>query len=345
MRYYDKLQLSPRIVEIFGKFPPSTVAETATKTWAYAAAKVATFEYTTAATAALQNAFDIAVTDTGATACHLIHATTENDCTFSTLSETGWTAQIEAHTHTGAGVLVREDATGKTLICTFEEGVSTMADLKTAVNANCTKVRAHGGTATGALTAAADVLAATAMNVDTVKAWFVSQTAVAMEVAAIITGSSATIADVVALVNESTLANAKLTLAITTGAGTDDITTALASTTLDTNAAVDAVALDTSLITGEGFTVARTGAAGTGEYTVTLDRGWSDAKLIEAYGVVQLPTTEATLPQATVRIDDYSESAKTLVLTTYDHVAGAAIDLIYAANRFIHFGLKFVVNR
>lgn len=344
MRYYDKLNLSPRVIEIVGKFPTSTVAVTAKKTWAYAVAKVCTFEYTTSATAAVQAAFDLAVTDTGATACHLIHATTENDCTFSTLSETGWTAQIDAHTHAGAGVLVRENTTAKTLICTFEEGVSTMTDLKTAVNAGCTKVRAHGGTKTGVLTAAADVLVATAMNIDTVKAWFITQSATSVDVAADITGT-ATIAMVRNLVNESTLANKKITATITTGAVGDDITTALASTKLNTVAAVDAVALDTSLITGEGFTVARTGASGTGEYTVTFDRGWVDAQLLEVWAVPQVPTAEATYPQVAIKKGLYSAANKTLVLTTYDPTAGADIDMVYAANRFIHFGCKFIVNR
>jgi hypothetical protein len=60
---------------------------------------------------------------------------------------------------------------------------------------------------------------------------------------------------------------------------------------------------------------------------------------------MQLPTAEATYPQAQVRIGLYTASAKTLVLTTYDPHAAAVLDVIYASGRYINFTTKFLVQR
>lgn len=349
MRFYDKLNLSPRIVEVFGRFPPSTMPVTAKLSWQHSAGKYCTLTYSATATKAVQDAFSVGIADTTAGAYSYLFSTTHNDCRLSSFSETGWYVEVNSHASAGAGVLIYEDTTAKVLTITFETGVSTMATLMTAVNANCTKVRAFAGVgaATGALTLAADVLVRTAMNVDTYHAWLTTDTATVMRVAAAITGGAeATLAQVMAAINEPTLATKKITASLGAGAAAgDDVTTALSNTTLNTTAAVDAVALDTAKVFGEGFTVARTGAAGTGEYTVTLDRGWLDAQLIQVNAAVQLPNAEATLPQAQVRIGLYTPASKTLVLTTYNPHTPAVIDLIYAANRWIHFSAKFIVNR
>jgi hypothetical protein len=342
MRHYDKTNYSPRVVEIFGRFPTSTVAVTAKKSWAFDAGKSASIAYTTSATAALQNAFSVGIADTAAGAYSYVFATTENDCTISSFSETGWTVQVGSHGAAGAGVLVYENTASKFLSIMFEDGVSTMTALKTAINATCTKVRAIGGTKTGALTAAADALVSTAMDSSAVNAWYTTQSATVVRLAAVITGSAATYAHVAACLNETTLANKKISIS---SGDSGDVTAALANTTLDGVTAVDAVALDTSLVAGQGFSVARTGVSGTGEYTITFDRGWLNARLLTLAACMQLPTAEATYPQATVKRGLYDASAKTLVLTTYDQVAGADIDVVFGADRFIHFHAQFIVDR
>jgi hypothetical protein len=347
-RYFEKLNLSPRIVEVFGRFPPSTVAVTAKKSWQHSAGKYCTLTYTATALKAVQDAFSVGIADTALGAYSYLFSTTHNDCRLSTFSETGWYVEVNSHASAGAGVLIYEDTTAKVLTITFETGVSTMATLMTAVNASCTKVRAFagGGAGTGALTLAADVLVRTAMDVATYTAWLTTDTATVMRVAATITGTAATLTHVMAVINESTLATKKITASLGAGAaGADDVTTALSNTVLDTTVAVDAVAIDSAKTFGEGFTVARTGASGTGEYTVTLDRGWNDAQLIESHAAIQLPNAEATLPQAQARIGLYTKASKTFVITTYNPHTPAVIDLIYAANRWIHFHLKFLVNR
>ena len=548
MRHFDKLNLSPRVVEVFGRFPLSTEHKHANKTWAYASAKVITFTYTTAATQALQNAFSIGIADTSAGAYGYTFSTTNNDCNISTDSDSGWYVEVTCHSHAGAGVLIYEDTSAEVLTVCFEAGVSTMTDFKTAINANCTQVRAWGGTATGVMTLADDVLVRTAMNVNTLNVWFTTQSATTMRVAAVITGSAATAAQVLALVNESTLANKKITGVLTTGTGSDDVTTALSNTVLSTVTAVDAIDGDyskpygsyTSYIShtydtgktaeifytqdanrnlftltiadatakacahtfsstgndaifvafdatgwsttitagaalsatedtagktlacvfvdgvtqiadlcrlinrtctkvraygwasttamaattdevtatnldsnakvwpvtqnssdlslkadmgssatfaqiaalvnestlhnnpismssaqsgyfetelsattlgsegffGEGFTVSRTGAAGTGEYTLTLDRGWLDAQLLECETTMQLPTAEgATYAPVIVRNGLYAAASKTVVLTTYNRHTPGVVDPGFASGRYINFNLKFIVNR
>jgi len=341
MRHFDKLNVNPRIVEVGGRFSPSTVAVQANKTWEHTAGLFSTFTYTTAATAALQNAMTVRVTDSVAAAVEKTCATTNNDCILVAL-ETGWSYQIQPHGITGGGCTVVENTTSKVLYIMIEAGVTTMTLMKTAINATSTKVRAYGGTKTAVMTLTADAIASTAMNTNA-KVWWTVQSATDFRL--VVDLATATLAELMALVNESTLANKKLTLSVGTGAGTDVLATALATGTLNTVAAVDAVAIDAAKIRGEGFTVARTGATGTGEYTITFDRGWLDAQLLEVNAAVQLPDAEATLPQAQIRIGLYSSSAKTLVLTTYDPNAPAVIDLIYAADRYIHFNAKFLVNR
>lgn len=340
-RYYDKLNINPRIVEVFGRFPTSTVAVTATKTWTFDGGKDATIEYTTSATAALQNAFTVAITDVATGAYAKDCATTNNDCKLVTFGETGWYYVIQPHGITGGGCKVVENTTAQYIYILFETGVTTMTQMKTAINATATKVRAYGGTKTSAMTLAADAIGPTAIN-DNANVWPTTQSATSFVMEAVIAGSVATYAHVAALINESTLANKKITIS---SSASGDIVNALASTTLDTRAAVDAVALDTSLIQGEGFTVARSGASGTGEYTVTFDRGWLDAQLIRCDAAMQLPTAEATYPTATIKIGLYDSSAQTLKLTTYNKTSAADIDVVYAANRFIHFTAMFLVNR
>jgi len=333
MRHFDKLNVNPRIVEVGGRFTPSTVAVQANKTWQHTAGLFSTFTYTTAATAALQNAMTVRVTDSVTAAVQRTCASTNNDCILAAL-ETGWSYHIQPHGITGGGCVVTENTTSKDLYIMFETGVTTMTLMKTAINATSTKVRAYGGTKTAVMTTAADTIADTTIATNA-KVWWTVQSATDFRIVAVLT--SATLAEVMALVNETTLANKKLTLAAGTGgATTDTIATALADGTLTTVAAVDAIALNSAYLEPQypapRFTVARTGASGNGTVTITFKEKWSKCITVISRLMLQTPAAYTCCPGV------FNATAKTLTLTPVTVTgSGAAVEPTPHANSGFNF--------
>ena len=249
-----------------GSFGLSTAAVTAKKDWQHTSGKYARFTYSTAATAALQNAFTVRVTDSSTAAVQHTFASAGNDAIFVAL-KAGYSVCVQPHGITGGGCKVVEDTTAQLVYVMYEDGVTTATQMKTAVNATCTEVRAYGGVSVTAFSAV-DKIGVTALNTNAT-VWWTVQSATDFRIVAVL--NTVTLAEVMALVNESTLALKKLSLALHTGAaGANVVTTALSTGYLDTVAAVDLVALDTSLNVGSRYAASRVGASGTATYRITF---------------------------------------------------------------------------
>ena len=303
-----------RIHVVSGSFPISTPAVVGTKVWTYTTAKYVTFSYTATGTKALQDAYTIAVTDTAAGAYKKACATTNNDCTLVTSAAIGWSYQILNHGITGGGCKVIVDSGTSLLSIMIEAGVTTMTHLKTAVNLRNSLVFAYGGTKTGVMTAAADLIGVTAMNA-TANAWPTVRATTSVRVAATVTGSSATVGTIMNIFNEATQPNKKITAVLSgTGAATtDDVTSALSAGAL--TGAVDAIALNATYKTGADYTVARSGAYGVHEYTVTFTDSFASQGELFSLAVGCRTTTAAAHVGAVVVPGAYSASSKTLVLS------------------------------
>lgn len=258
------------------------------------------------------------------------------DCYIYTMDRTAASPTISFFNHgvSGGGVSIYETATQ--LVVMYETAVSTVAQVKAAINAS-TYWRAYGGTAANVLdTTSTDECIVVSVTGTTLNAWLSTDSATSLVCSTNV--STATYANVASVVNEC--GSGKVSVS---SAASGTVTAALAATTL--SGGVTAVALDSTLIGGEGFSVARSGAAATGEYTVTFDRGWSDAQLLSMKPSVQLPSGEKMYPQLQARAGLYSSANKTLVFTAYNPRTPAVIDPPPATGRFIHFQAKFIVNR
>ena len=296
-----------RIHVVSGSFPISTPAVTGTLAWNHVGAVSATFTYTTAATKVIQEAFTITVTTGSTAACSKVHATTHNDCTFVTFGETGWKYSMVPHGITGGGCKVYEDATGKLVHILYESGVTTMTQMKTAINATCTKVRAYKGTKTAAFTATELLTTATTIATNATF-WPTEQMSTAITLVVVATTTVATVAG---FVNDTTLADKKVTLTYTSGA----CSKALAAADIgDTRAAVDAIALNATYKTGADYTVARSGAYATHAYTITFGDSFSSQGELFALDVGVKCTSAAAQSGMVVIPGAYGASAKTLVL-------------------------------
>lgn len=348
MRYYDKTNLSPRVVEVFGRFAPSTEAVAATYTFPVASGTDILLDAVTAGAAGNAKRFT-AVADGNVSALLDLTSLTSNidsTVTFGTAGVGGNLAKISVIPvdfggPVAAGGYIREDTTAgseelEVLVNINSGNECTVTQFQTLVGTS-TNFTAAGGT--GANTCGAgDYLAPTLLAGGTAATWaaYAAPTLTLHYTDGVSTVDDA-VTEIVALAATSGVTSASTDTNLLAGAD------ALAAQAL--SGGVDAVAYDSANTVGEGFTVARTGASGTGEYTITFDRGWADAQLLSFEATVQLPTAEATLPQASIMQGLYDSSAKTLVLTTYDKTAAGVIDLIYAAGRYIHFTAKFIVNR
>lgn len=297
---------APRIHTVSGAFPISTPAVTGTLAWEHKTGTTATFTYTTAATKVIQEAFTITVTTGSTVACSKTFATTHNDCTIVTFGDIGWKMTMVPHGITGGGCKVYEDTAGELLMVMFENGVTTMTHFKTAINATCAEVRAYGGTRTAAFTTTAETLTTATTIASNAAFWPTLQISTAITLVVVAT---TTIKTVAGFINEATLANKKVTLTYTSGACSNARTVADIG---DTRAAIDAIALNATYKTGADYTVARSGAYGSHEYTVTFtDSFLSQGELFSVE--VGTKCTSAQLGLVTIP-GAYGPTAKTLVL-------------------------------
>jgi hypothetical protein len=238
------------------------------------------------------------------------------------------------HGITGGGCSIHETTT--TLAVMYEGSVTTVAQVKAAINAS-TYWRAFGGTAATVLdTTSTDECVNVAVSGSTLNAWLSTDSATALVCKA--NAGTATFANCKAVIDACGSG-----LVAVTSAASGTVASVLSATAL--TGGVTAVALDSTQVKGEGFSVARSGASGTGEYTVTLDRGWLNAQLLQFNGAIQLPTKESVYPTAAARLDLYSDSGQTLKITTYNPRTPAVVDVKPADGRALLFTAKFIVNR
>jgi hypothetical protein len=140
------------------------------------------------------------------------------------------------------------------------------------------------------------------------------------------TDGVSTVTAMTTAVNTS-VTNKSMTMSGGTGAHT--IATADAFVAGPLAGGVDASALDTTLIVGEGFTPTRSGVSGTGEYTITFDESYK-AILCKKASIQQHGATAYD-----VQWGDWDNSAKTLKIRAID--GSGAVDPAPASNSGIFF--------
>ena len=225
----------------------------------------------------------------------------------------------------GAGVNIYDDTVNKIVYVVYEDGVSTVSDVETAIGA-------YGGkAAVGSAGTGANVLVAADDNATVAFEDGADQETISVSgnaVAICFNTAVSTVAEVEALVTALSGSD-KIIKVKTSGTGSNVLTTADDAFTA-VNLSGGTLAEDTK--TGENFTVARTA---TGTYTVTLADRFNE--LVASIPGLQL----ATGSDKKVDVGSYDSSAQTVLIRVWDKSDTALADLSAATNNRLSFALLF----
>jgi hypothetical protein len=277
------------------------------------------------------NSTDFALTaGGGATACTGTFSATHYDATVAIQPKaTGWYCMLQPRTADGLGVLCSENATAKSVVISYETGVSTQALINAAILAQCSYLYVQAaGIATAALTAAAD--GAVRLTLNTTPTHIVN-VATAGHVVAYFATASTTIANVIA----DMAANPAAKALITASGGTGTTTMVTGDYITATALAGGITAVECTITGGTGWTVT---ATGTGAYTIKFDQRYG--KLMSSWFGLQ----RSTFAALQVKGGAYDAATGSIIVYLQTTSTGAAInrtsgDLSAAIK--IHFGATF----
>lgn len=330
----EKSQL-PFIRTVCGFFPFSTVNVNSHMHKTITAGSTVTFTSDTAGVAG--DLLKIAVTANGSAKASINFTTA--GCTkldsvmeFKTGGTGGnsWKVDVVPRPADAHGVVINEDTIGKVLTIMYETAVSTVLQVETAVAGTTNFAIKTTGTAINVLAAATDTIHASALSGGTA-ATYVTWSATAPHLTVSFTTAVTTVTAMNAAIN-TTATNKCMTASGGTGIQTWVTGDAFAADFLA--GGVSAVALNSSLVVGTGFTIARSGASGTGEYTMTFNDQFNGC--ISKIATIQ----QATATSLDVQIAAYTVASKTLVFRCVNNTGIA--DPVTGASCGIFFYLKML---
>lgn len=339
----NKLKVNhPNLRLVTGCFPTSTVNVNATLAVVLTAGSTVTLTSDTAGVAgnslyarALADGSAQAAIDMSVAGCGQLDSVIE----YNTGGTGGnaWTVDTIAHGITGGGVSIIEDTTNHVLTILFEDAVSTVANVETAIGLSTNFAVRTGGTGASVLAVGTDSIRGGAFSGGTA-ATYVEWAATNPHLTIHFTDGVSTVTAVNAAIN-ATATNESMTAS--GGTGTDTWATADAFLATALSGGVSAVSLSTSsirpLITskGVGFTPSRTGGSGVGSYTVTMDSKFS--ALICGGAVMRSASSTAHSAQ----LVSYTAATGALLIRMVD--GSGASDLTAASGNEVHFWALFKV--
>jgi len=315
---YPYKSVSPNRVLIPGQFGFCTVAEYASYTLAVASGTNITITADSSGTGGNDLDFQATADGNAKASCTITFGTdtlaiSHND---AGTAKNGLVVTLVPGGTAGSEVAT-EDASGNLLV-SYQASTSTTTQVAAAINGHANWVCPTTGTQT-----ATGVLSGTTSG-GTAATW-AEESGTPTKLHLHFTDASTDVDAAVAALNGAS------SVMTASGSGSHTLASGDAVAKQDLSGGVDAVAFDDDSVEGEGFSVARSGAAGVGEYTVTLDRHYD--KLFCADATLQL----SSAADQYVLAGTYDSSAKTIKFTVWDKSAGAAGDPTQGANKRIHF--------
>lgn len=317
-------------VAIPGQVPFSTVAVAASLSVTPGGGTAVTFTADTTGTA--YNAYHISAAADGSAKANIDFGSVltglDTVMEFNTGGTTGntWTVNVLPHTHGSGGVIVNEDTVNKVLTIMFEDGVSTVANVETAIGLTTNFSVLTTGTGATVLSAVNDTCYAEALSGGTADTWVNWNTGTnTLEIH--FTDSTSTTLTLKTAVNAT---HASKWCTLSGGTNTDTWATGDAFVSTHLSGGVAASALATSSVVGEGFTATRTGLTGDGSITITFSKAYKELHCA-ALGL-QLDSAANYI----LELGAYSQSAGTIVITPRN-LAGTTVEPAPGTNKAIHF--------
>lgn len=236
-----------------------------------------------------------------------------------------WTVSVIPHTVLGGGAFFNEDTVNKKLTILFETGVTTVANIETAIGLTTNFAVKTTGTGTNVLAAATDTAYDSALAGGTADTW-AEWTSGTGTLTVHFTNATSTTLTIKTAVNALTGAS----ITASSGVNTDTWATGDAFGSTHLAGGVAASALDSTAVVGEGFTVARTGGVGDGTVTITFSKLYREMHAAQ-YGL-QLNSAANTI----LELGAYDATAGTIKITPRT-LAGTTTEPAPGANNKIHF--------
>lgn len=234
-----------------------------------------------------------------------------------------WKVSVMAGSGGGEGVNIGEDTTNKLLTIMYEDGVSTVTNVETAIGLTTNFAVRTGGTGASVLAAGDDDLAETNLTGGTAATYAV-ESGSPSKTHLHYTDAVTTVTAAVAALNTLS-SGTKMMTATGSGAHTLAAGDAVAKQDLAGGAA-------TSGVRGLGFSVAYTSV---GTFTVTFDDSFPT--MISAKACLQLATAADQFAQ----VGTYTAASKTLVFYVWDKSDNAVANVAIAAGNRLNFICEF----